>query len=60
MSLLAAALGSVPESLLRRDLLFSRITVSRVVSAVATAVVSIALAACGSGESSSQRAITSK
>jgi PST family polysaccharide transporter len=49
VSLLAAALGSVPESLLRRDLLFSRITVSRVVSAVATAVVSIALAAFGSG-----------
>ncbi|MGR7024943.1 lipopolysaccharide biosynthesis protein [Geodermatophilus sp. URMC 62] len=49
VSLLASSLGSVPDALLRRDLLFSRITVARVVSAVATGATSIGLAAAGAG-----------
>ncbi len=49
VSLVAASLGSVPEALLRRDLLFSRLTVARIVSAAVTAVVSIGLAVAGAG-----------
>ncbi|GAA5651224.1 teichuronic acid biosynthesis protein TuaB [Geodermatophilus obscurus DSM 43160] len=49
VSLLAASVGSVPEALLRRDLHFSRITVARVVSAVATGATSIGLAVAGAG-----------
>jgi lipopolysaccharide exporter len=49
VSLLAAALGAVPESLLRRDLQFRRLTASTVARVVATGTVSIALATAGLG-----------
>lgn len=49
VSLIATALNSVPESLLRRELKFSRITVARAVSAVVIAATSITLAVLGAG-----------
>lgn len=49
VSLLGAALASLPESLLRRDFQFRRITVATVVRVVVTGGVSIALAIAGAG-----------
>ncbi|MGY1636649.1 oligosaccharide flippase family protein [Geodermatophilus sp. SYSU D00742] len=49
LSLLAASLGALPESLLRRDLRFRRLTVSTVARVVVTGAVSIALATAGLG-----------
>jgi lipopolysaccharide exporter len=49
VSLLFSALGAVPEALLRRALQFRRLTVATVTRAVATGVVSIALAIAGFG-----------
>jgi len=49
LSLLTSAGGAVPEALLRRALLFHRLTVAAVVRAVATGAVSIVLALAGYG-----------
>jgi PST family polysaccharide transporter len=49
VSLLAASLGALPESLLRRDLLFRRLTVAAVVRAIITGGVSVTLAVAGYG-----------
>lgn len=49
VSLLATSLGALPESLLRRDLLFRRLTVATVARVVVTGGVSISLALAGNG-----------
>lgn len=49
VSLLAAAVAATPEALLRRDLLFQRLTVATVLRAVATGGVSVGLAFAGFG-----------
>ncbi len=49
LSLLAGALASVPEALMRRDLQFRRLSSAAVLRSVAIGVVSITLAANGSG-----------
>ncbi len=49
VSLFGSALGAVPESLLRRDLLFPRVTAATVVKSVATGAVSVSLALLGYG-----------
>jgi PST family polysaccharide transporter len=49
LSLLTASLGALPESLLRRDLLFRRITAATIARAVVTGVVSVSLAVAGAG-----------
>lgn len=49
VSLLAAALAATPEALLRRDLLFQRLTVATVLRAVVTGGVSVVLAFAGYG-----------
>src|SRR4051794_29186704 len=48
-SLLASALAAVPEALLRRDLLFHRISAATVLQTVASGAVSIGLAFAGGG-----------
>lgn len=49
VTLLGASLAALPESLLRRELLFRRMTVATVVRVVLTGVVSIVLAVAGYG-----------
>lgn len=49
VSVLAAALAAVPESLLRRDLRFQRLTAATVTRAIGTALVSLILAFAGYG-----------
>jgi PST family polysaccharide transporter len=49
VGLMASALGAVPEALLQRDLLFSRLTIATVARSVVTGVVSVGLALTGTG-----------
>lgn len=49
VSLLCASLGALPESLLRRDLLFRRLTIAVVARVAVTGTVSIGLAVAGLG-----------
>ncbi|WP_369131772.1 lipopolysaccharide biosynthesis protein [Modestobacter sp. I12A-02662] len=48
-SLLTASLGAVPEALLRRELLFHRVSVATVLRTLATGLVSVSLAFAGHG-----------